>query len=233
MFVARRVFTLGLAAAVGTLAACANPQSVARLETAHADFKEKVRPAHMMIQYDLAHPGRLTPAERARREADAAKAFSPACAKPYAENLHASVDAAAERAKASGSLAPVEALPETARLLDREFDKCVAKFGVVGFSFFQLEDGRELRAPDYLSETIASLHALGDARATVATEQQDSAALVVASLAVVALAVGGSANVNPDQTYVGQYRRRDGTEVRGHWRTNPNDTCLDNIRGCR
>jgi hypothetical protein len=231
MFVARRVFTLGLAAAVGTLAACASPQSVARLETAHADFNERVRPAQMMIQYDLAHPGRLTRAELARREAAAAKAFMPACAKPYTENLHTSVDAAAERAKASGTLAPVEALPETARLLDRDFDKCVASFGVVGFNFFQLEDGRELRAPEYLAEMIASLRAWAGARATVANEQQDNAALVVASLAVVALAVGG-AGVNPDETHVESYRRRDGTVVRGHWRTNPNETCLDNIRGC-
>jgi hypothetical protein len=224
---------IGIVVLSAALAACASPQSIARLDTARADFKEKVRPAQMMIQYDLAHPGRLTPAELARREAAAEKAFSPACAKPYYESLHASVEGAAERAKASGSLAPVEALPETARLLDREFYKCVARFGVVGFNFFKLEDGRELRAPEYLSETIASLHSWGDARATVATEQQDNAALVVASLAVVALAVGGGASVNSDQTYVGQYRRRDGTVVRGHWRTNPNETCLDNIRGCR
>ena len=217
----------------GTLAACASPQSVARLDTARADFKEKVRPARMMIQYDLAKPGGLTPTERERGEAAADKAFSPACAKPYAENLHASVDAAAERAKASGALAPLETLPETARLLDLEFDRCVAKFGVVGFNFFKLEDGRELRAPEYLSETIASLRTWGDARATVANEQQDNTALVVASVAGLAVAVGGSANVNSDQTYVGQYRRRDGTAVRGHWRTNPNETCLDNIRGCR
>jgi len=167
----------------GTLAACASPQSVARLDTARADFKEKVRPARMMIQYDRAKPGGLTPTERERREAAADKAFSPACAKPYAENLHASVDAAAERAKASGALAPLETLPETARLLDLEFDKCVAKFGVVGFNFFKLEDGRELRAPEYLSETIASLRTWGDARATVANEQQDNTALVVASVA--------------------------------------------------
>jgi hypothetical protein len=217
----------------GMLASCASPQSIAHLDTARADFKEKVRPAQMMIQYDLAKPGSLAPAERERREAAAAKAFSPACAKPYAENLHASVDVAAERAKASGALAPVETLPETARLLDREFDKCLVRFGVVGFNFFELEDGRELRAPEYLSETVASLRAWGDARATVANEQQDNTALVVASLAVVAVAVGGGANVNSDQTHIDQYRRRDGTVVRGHWRTNPNETCLDNIRGCR
>jgi hypothetical protein len=33
-----------------TLAACASPQNIARLETARSDFKEKVRPAQMMIR---------------------------------------------------------------------------------------------------------------------------------------------------------------------------------------
>jgi hypothetical protein len=55
------------------LAACASPQSIARLDTARAEFKETVRPARLMIQYDLAKPADLTPAERERREAAAAK----------------------------------------------------------------------------------------------------------------------------------------------------------------
>ena len=187
----------------------------------------------MMISYDLAKPDGLTPTEYERRKAAAEKAFLLPCAKPYAEELHAGVVAAAERAKAAGTLAPVEGLPEAARQLDREFDKCLARFGVIGFNFFEFEDGRKLRAPEYLTEVLASLRGLGDASATVAAEQQDNAALVVASLAVVAVSMGGGANVNSDQTYVEQYRRRDGTVVRGHRRTNPNETCLDNIRGCR
>jgi hypothetical protein len=191
MLDARGVSTLLLAAVAVTLAACASPQAYARLDTARADFKEKIRPAQMVIQYDLAKPGGLTPTERERREALAAKAFSPACVKPYTENLTNSVLSATERATASGSLAPAQALPETARRLDREFDKCVARFGVVGYNFFELEDGRELRVPEYLAEAVASIRSYGDARATVANEQQDNAALVVASLAVVALAVGG------------------------------------------
>jgi hypothetical protein len=146
----RSVFVVSfcvIVAAAGALVACASPQSISRLDTASADFKEKARPAQMMIQYDLVHPGRLAPTDLANREAAADKAFSPACSKPYAENLHASVNAAAERAKASGSLAPAESLPENAMVLDREFDKCLARFGVIGFNFFKLEDGRELRAP--------------------------------------------------------------------------------------
>ena len=70
----------------------------------------------MMIQYDLAKPGGLTLTDRGRREAAAEKAFSPVCAKPYAENLRANVATATERAKASRALAPLETLPETARL---------------------------------------------------------------------------------------------------------------------
>src|SRR5438105_7504 len=119
MLGARGVFALLLTAVAVTLAACASPQAYARLDTARADFKEKIRPAQMMIQYDLAKSRDLTPKERERREAAAAKAFSPACVKPYTENLLASVAGAMERATASGSLAPAQALPETARVLDR------------------------------------------------------------------------------------------------------------------
>jgi|GEM_PF-4060330 hypothetical protein len=33
--------------------------------------------------------------------------------------------------------------------------------------------------------------------------------------------------------WVNPYTKSDGTSVQGHWRSNPNGTCLDNIRGCR
>src|SRR5258705_10670772 len=75
MLAARRGCALVLAAIAGTLAACASPQSIARLDTARSDFKEKARPAQMRIQYDLAKPGRLTPTERKRREVAAETRF--------------------------------------------------------------------------------------------------------------------------------------------------------------
>lgn len=65
----RQTPTMFLFVIAGTLAACASPQSVARLETARTDFRETVRPAQMMIQYDLARPGRLTPTVLAPRSA--------------------------------------------------------------------------------------------------------------------------------------------------------------------
>jgi hypothetical protein len=214
-----------------TFAGCASPQSAARLDVAQAEFDRTVRPARMMVQFDLAKPGGLTPKERERREAAAAKAFSPACVKPYTENLIARVDRAAEGAKASRSITPAEGLPNMARSLDRDFDRCMARFGVVGYNYFELEDGREKPTPVYLEEMLVSLRAYRDAWSQTTQEEADSLALLGATMA--AIADASSANVNPNQTRVSQYRRRDGTLVRSHWRTNPNETCQDNIRGCR
>ncbi|MDW7747021.1 hypothetical protein [Halomonas sp.] len=44
---------------------------------------------------------------------------------------------------------------------------------------------------------------------------------------------GGSSYVNPNQHWVSGYYRSDGTYVPGHWRTDPNRVCYDNINGCR
>ena len=213
-----------------SLSSCAGAQSTAQVDAARADFEAKTRPAKMMVQYDLANPTGLTTAQREIRERNAEKAFSPACMKPYAEKLLATVAAAAERGKITGSLSPVDLLPEDARLLDREFDKCVARFGVTGYNFMEIEDGRDQRLPEYLTVLISSLRSYVAAHAQSVDEQQNNAALVVAVLAAIVQASDG---VNPNQTYVGSYTRQNGTVVRGYWRTDPNGTCLDNIRGCR
>lgn len=184
----------------------------------------------MMVQYDLATTRKLSPAEREQQEAKAADAFNPACVKPYTEKLFARVRASADDAKASGALSALEPLPEYARALDKEFDRCLHKFSVAGFNFMEREDGRQQRIPEYLAELIASLQAYGAAHATATADQQENAALVMGALSA-ALAAGAA--VNPNQTYVESYRRRDGTLVHGHLRTLPNETCLDNIRGCR
>lgn len=42
-----------------------------------------------------------------------------------------------------------------------------------------------------------------------------------------------AAPVNPNQRYIQPYQRDDGTQVRGHWRTVPNDRTDDNINAPR
>lgn len=214
---------VALTATVIALTGCAGE---ARLESARGDFEAHTKPMQMMVQYDLADSAGLASNVRERREQEAARAFMPACTKPYTEKLLARVKAAAERATAIRSLNEVDSLPDVARGLDREFDKCVGKFGVIGFNYVELQDGREQRVPDYLAEVLDSLHRYGAAYDQAALEQQ----LVLTTVA--ALGAVGTA-INSDQIYVGPYVRADGAPVRGHWRTKPNDTCLDNIRGCR
>jgi hypothetical protein len=217
------------------LAGCANPFSVAALNAARGNFEAQTRPAQMMVQYDLANSAGLTAGQRERQEREAVQKFSPACMKPYTEKLYANVASAIAQAQATYSLSAIDRLPEDARRLDSEFDKCVGAFGVIGYNFVVREDGREQRIPAYLAELVASLRRYGDAHAQVEGEKQVSAAIAASGLAV-ALVAGAAASgngVNPDQIYIEPYVRHDGTMVRGHWRTMPNDTCLDNIRGCR
>jgi hypothetical protein len=91
----------------------------------------------------------------------------------------------------------------------------------------------EQRVPEYLTDLIVSLRTYVEAKSQVANEQADTTAIVASLAVILAAGAAASANVNPNQTYVQPYVRHDGTPVRGHWRTDPNDTCLDNIRGCR
>lgn len=41
---------------------------------------------------------------------------------------------------------------------------------------------------------------------------------------------GQNPNANPNQHWVDDYQRDDGKNVKGHWKTNPNDTKDDNLR---
>jgi hypothetical protein len=61
------------------LGACADPWTIARLETAKGDFRARVENTRMMVQFDLAKPDGLSQSERERREARAAADISPAC----------------------------------------------------------------------------------------------------------------------------------------------------------
>lgn len=230
MHIARALTLCLLTATTAACGGCAGPQSAARLDAARADFATETRPARMMVQFDLATTRKLRPTEREQQEAKAATAFNPACVKPYTEKLLARVRTTADEARASGTLLALNPLPEYARVLDKEFDLCLHKLSVTGFNYMERDDGREQRIPEYLNELIVSLRAYGAAHAEAVADQQENAALVVEALTA-ALAAGAA--VNPNQTYVESYRRRDGTLVRGHLRTLPNETCLDNIRGCR
>jgi hypothetical protein len=100
------------------LAGCAS--KLDRLDVATADFHAKLRPARMMIQYDLTSSEGLSEVARQRRERDGAKAFLPACVKPYSEKLFSRLTTAVEHSKELG----IGALPEVDAFarVDRDVD---------------------------------------------------------------------------------------------------------------
>jgi hypothetical protein len=160
---------------VGT--AAADSQSIAEQK-----FHALTNNIRMGVNFDLLSTKGLTQAEKERREKEAAERFKPACVKPYTETLQASVSAAAERAKEKGSLDPLKQLPNQARFLDTAFDTCMAQYGISGFNFVRLEDGRDLRVPAYLEETISALHEWGAARSKEGGGRPDETLALLAAI---------------------------------------------------
>jgi hypothetical protein len=204
------------------LSSCAAASSAASLDAARADFAAKTRPALMMIEFDLVTTRKLTPLEKEQQEATAANGFNPACVKPYTEKLLAKVQTSVADAKASSILFPLDPLPEYARTLDTEFDRCLRKFNATGFNFVKRDDGREQRIPEYLDEMISSLRAYGAAYAE-ATANENAAAVIIEALTT---ALGGTRN--PNYHRVRSYTTKHGKYVAPHYQTNPNGTKGDN-----
>jgi hypothetical protein len=221
----RRAFVAALAVPM-VLGACSSPS--AQMEAARADFPSRVENTRMMVQFDLIKSAGLSPEEREKKEASAAAVLMPSCVKPYTEQLQELVRAAADEARVTHSPPALDPLMSQAAALDAGFDRCAARFGVTGYNFIETADGKEHRVPEYLAWATEPLREYVAARGKAAAQQQ----AVALSLALLG-AIAASSAVNPDQIRVQQYSRRDGTVVRSHMRTVPNETCLDNIRGCK
>jgi hypothetical protein len=225
MRIARAAVLGVLMAATAACGGCAGPSSAASLDAARADFYAKVNDtAVMMVDFDLITASKLTPLEKEQQEATAVKGFNPACVKPYTEALDTKVNAAANAGIASRSILPFDPLPEYARTLDKEFDRCLLKFNATGFNFVKRGDGRDQRIPEYFDELISSFRAYGAAYAEDAANQ-NAATAVVEALAT-ALAGGGTGNSNYHS--VRGHTTKNGKYVAPHYQTNPNGTKSDN-----
>jgi hypothetical protein len=116
-----------------------------------AEFYRRTENTRMMVQFDLVRSAGLTPEQRKAKETSAAAAFMPACAKPYTEPLGALLGAAANAVQATRDLSPLDPLPAQAVALDVEFEKCMSRFGVIGYNYVETADGQEHRVPEYLA----------------------------------------------------------------------------------
>jgi hypothetical protein len=175
-----------------------------------------------MIEFDLLTTRKLTLLEKQQQEATAVKGFNPACVKPYGDKLNAKVETVAADALASRSLLPLDALPEYARALDAEFDRCLRKFNATGYNFVRRYDGRDQRNAEYFDEMISSLRAVEAAYYAEAAAGQNVVALILAAF-VNALGTG-----NPNYHGVRGHATKDGKYVAPHYQTNPNGTKSDN-----
>lgn len=213
-----------LLAIVFCIAGCVSPSTQQEIRQTSDVQRSLTQNPQLLTYFDLADGPQSTVEEQ--RVADA---FGPVCERGYSDGLIHGMTVATQYQQSTGSFEKVYALPSFARQLDAQFEKCLNSFGATGYPFVRLNDGRDMRVPNYLEALIAASEARGAAISQAIGERRASAAVLTAA----ALMAGAATSaVNPRQTYVGSYRRSNGDFVRGHWRTMPNSTCWDNLSGC-
>jgi hypothetical protein len=184
----RSAFTITsvLLALAALLGACANSGTTARIEAPKAESSPRTETAHLTVQYDLIKSAGLDRAEREKRETRAVAGFTPACVKPYAGRLAKFLDGAAEIVRTSRSVEMMASLPAQVTVIDGDFDRCLAKFGVSGHSYVETSDGRQNRVPQYITQAAEPLLNAMDAGEPGAEERQRNGAQVLAALAAMA-----------------------------------------------
>ena len=164
----------------------ANSGTVARIEAAKPESSLRTETAHLTVQYYLIKSASLDRAEREKRETRAAAGFTPACVKPYAGRLAKFLDGAAEVVRTSRSVEVMASLPAQVTIVDTDFDRCLANFGVSGHSYVETSDGRQDRVPQYITQAAEPLLNAMDAGALGAEERQRIGARLLAALAAMA-----------------------------------------------
>lgn len=215
--------------ATTAFAGCASPATEQRVAQTTAAFDD-LASSKMATDFELLEKRGLTGAALQAEEKRVADAFGPVCEKGYVDGLVHGMNMVKMEYDTTGSRHRAYELPAFARNLDRQFGECLRSFGATGRTVMILSNGSHMSVPDFMERLVAAAAAKGAADGQARLERQQSAAV----LAVVALGIGAAASggTNPNQTYVGNYMRRDGTVVQGHWRTMPNSSCWDNLSGC-
>ncbi|GHE22826.1 hypothetical protein [Halomonas urumqiensis] len=130
-----------------------------------------------------------------------------------------------------------------------EFEKCASDYNAIAeYRYVHSEKNewvtinewvRQMRSYDY--QRKLALGELEEARENDASLKRTIGVITAVGVAAAAAASAAhntsyaapiSSYTNSNRHWVNSYFRTDGTYVPGHWRTNPNDTCLDNINGC-
>lgn len=117
---------------------------------------------------------------------------------------------------------------EQSRKIEDSFADCGRALGLNARTIEILKDGRQMNFTSMLQSAIPILEHRDRALSTFQRNQfWENFAIALAAFSA------GYAQTSPSQIWIAPYTRPDGTLVNSHWRTLPNATCIDNIRGCR
>ena len=121
-------------------------------------------------------------------------------------------------------------------ILISEFEKCIKnESNNEAIAFYMMENSKK--------ETISfnDFYKMYSYRGIGINKKEDNiflSAITSISYAILFIVSGGLIDSNNNVSfgnaiYINPYTKKDGTRVKGHYRTKPNNTCIDNIRGCR
>lgn len=169
------------------------------------------------FQWDLIDTKGLSASERVFEENRIYTAIEAACVVPYHEQ-RADILRELFYHLQRNNFSTADQSPLTAEFIDLKLTECLAAYGVKGHFIVAVPGWEEMDLPGYLALLISK------GRALVAWQNRGAPFL---------LSNHGYPALPGSAYWVDQYIKRDGTIVRGHLRSSPNNTCIDNIRGCR
>lgn len=214
-----------------TLVSCASLETQVKVDEAQTELK-KLTTATTLYPVSLINKSGLSPDAIKLKEAEASKLVEATCGKTHTEIVGKSIE----------SGATISEIKSLILGLEEAFSICAAHHGVNSSVNMKLSDGKIITMPEYIKQFDTTLSTYTKASEDhKQAERQDASIIMGAMLAgTAAYAIGSRSNsgysgygVNPNQHYVNPYTTANGTYVSGYQRTNPNRTCLDNIRGCR
>ena len=139
---------------------------------------------------------------------------------------------------------------DSAAGITTEFNNCASKYDAIAeYRFSHSENAEWIAITDWVQQMRGhdfnrkmAIKELEEAREKDASLRKTIGVIAAVGVAAVAVAAAAandnnygapaSSYTNSNQHWVNSYYRADGTYVPGHWRSNPNGTCLDNINGC-
>lgn len=199
------------------LASCASSESIRNLDSAKQQFREYEN-AELLLSID---PIELYGSPTASSDATATARWTIAQPECTSE-----IDKAVAQVQQNPHRYWL--LPEkVANAINHPFEECAKRHRLKG-KIEAVVSGKKISLSEFFSGVMQSSENLSQQQLQVEIERNKSFGLLL-------LFAAGAANsyTSPSIVNVSPYTKQDGTYVDQHIRTAPNNTCLDNLSGCR